>query len=438
MTAIRLTLGPLGVADLGLERSGLRWLCSDGYICRANEVVAYCDLSVTGPLDVFGEERFDLQVALAPRVAGRVRRAGTASPGGLLDRVPRFPWSPETVWAELEPLAGVATDGAEEPNLLFLAGRRFNNIAEDRSGLLTGWHDRTRAWWGDGQGATLLAAGACDLSGLIRGDDAAYAGMFELARGPAQVVMTHSEVVIPCAAILRQQLLRAPDATAAIQRDFAEHFQAGGDPPTAADWLFVGALLNGVGRSLLNERYDLLTRSGVSRAPPASAICLSLIGESHYLLRHRRLGYVLNMFAYRLEGLGPAVRGWLREAFEPYFQGVDDIARDYAALVAAAPDRSFVFVNRISAHPNENIQSYDLLDAETIAHTHGLRNQELNLMLHDLARGPNVEILDADAIAADLGVMDHLPDGVHATGVLLREMRGELFRLLRAQGVSGF
>lgn len=438
MTSVPLKLGPLGGDALKVKRSGLRWRCSDGHLCRPNEIVAFCNLSVGGPDAAFGEEGFDLQVAFAPRVAGRIRRTGAASAGGYLDRIPHVPWSPDAIWATFEPAAPSALENAGEPNLLFLAGRRFANIAEDRSGLLSGWHDRTRAWWGDGLGATLLAPATCDQSGLIQGDDGAYGDMFELSRGPAQIVMTHSEVVIPCAAVLHQQLQRTPEEAAAIRQDLAGHVLNGGEPPSAGDLIFAGALLQGLERSLLDERYDVLTRSGLRRAPPASAICLSLVGEGHYMLRHRRLGYVLNMYAYRLDGVGPAVRDWLRREFEPFFQGVDDIAREYRRLIEAAPDRSFIFANRISCHPNEIIQSYDALDDETMAHTHGLRDQELNLMLHDLARAPKVEILDADAISAELGVFEHLPDGVHATGEFQREMRAELIRKLRALDVAGF
>jgi len=438
VTGLPLRLGPIGGDAVRVSRSGLRWLCSDGHLCRPNEIVAYCNIAGRAPDGAFADEGFDFQVAFAPRVAGRIRRTGAASAGGYLDRIPHRAWDPDTVWATLEPVASVGSAAAEEPALLFLAGRRFADIAEDRTGLFSGWHDRTRAWWGDGGGATLLAPSTCDQSGLIRGDDGAYSAMFEQAQGSAQIVMTHSEVVIPCAAVLLQQLQRTPDEAAAIRADVTAQVLAGGEPLTPTDWFFVGALLSGVERSLLDERYDLLTREGLVRAPPAAAVCLSLVGEGHYMLQHRRFGYVLNMYAYRLAGVGPAVRNWLKREFQPYFHNIDDVARDYRLLVESQPGRAFVFVNRISSHPNESIQSYDALDEHTMAHTQGLRDQELNLMLHDLARAPNVGILDADAIAADLGIVQHLPDGVHATGAFQRELRGELFRHLRDLGVSGF
>jgi Cys-tRNA(Pro) deacylase len=65
-----------------------------------------------------------------------------------------------------------------------------------------------------------------------------------------------------------------------------------------------------------------------------------------------------------------------------------------------------------------------------------VRAREMNLMLHDLARERNVAILDADAIAADLGTQRHAPDGIHGSGLLETEIRGELIRLLRQRGVA--
>lgn len=436
MTAIPLRLGPLGGEDLSVRRSGLRWLCEDGHLCRPNEIVAFCNIGLGGPSRAFSDEAADLQVALAPRTAGRVRRAPDVSPGGLLDRIPTLPWSPQTVWAHLDPVSGA--DAPEEPDLLFVAGRRFTGVAEDRAGFLTGWHDRRRAWWGDGDGGTLLVPGTCQQDGLIRGDDGSFGGLFDFLGGPAHVVMTHGEPLAPCAAILNQQNACTPDQAAEIRENAMRSLLGTGPGPSAAGWLFVGALLKGLEPAHLDERHDLLTRSGLRRSSPASAICLSLVGEGQQLLRHRRLGYVLNIYSYRLQGAGQAVRDWLRRDFEPCFQTIDDIASQYRRLIEAAPGRAFILINRISSHMNEAIQSYDALDDGTMAQLASLRAQDLNLMLHDLAAAPNVELVDADAIAADLGIAEHLRDAAHATGELQHEIRAALLGRLRAQGVTGF
>src|SRR5207253_328890 len=77
-----------------VTRSGLRWLRGDGYRCRAGEIVAYCNIGFDGEgaAEAFAGEAFDLQVALAPRVGGRIRQAPRLSQGGYLDRLAVHPW----------------------------------------------------------------------------------------------------------------------------------------------------------------------------------------------------------------------------------------------------------------------------------------------------------------------------------------------------------
>ena len=82
-------------------------------------------------------------------------------------------------------------DALDEPlRLMFGAGRRATEVAGDWSGFLTGWHDRERAWWGEGTGRvdTLLGLGICEQVGVFRGDGLAFHEWFAAARGPAQVV----------------------------------------------------------------------------------------------------------------------------------------------------------------------------------------------------------------------------------------------------------
>src|SRR5258707_15001279 len=110
------------------------------------------------------EEGRDFQIAFAPRVAGRLRKAPDASQGGFLDRLQYYQtWWPEFSIGELECGSRRARDDAtaEPLALLMLAGRRMSELAEVRSGLLTGWHDRSRGWWSDAGGpfGTILSIG---------------------------------------------------------------------------------------------------------------------------------------------------------------------------------------------------------------------------------------------------------------------------------------
>ena len=67
-----------------------------------------------------------------------------------------------------------------------------------------------------------------------------------------------------------------------------------------------------------------------------------------------------------------------------------------------------------------------------------IRAKDMNLMLHDLEREPEVAIVDLDALAAELGGQRNLPDGLHSSGALQTELRGEIVHMLSALGVPGF
>ena len=157
------------------------------------------------------------------------------------------------------------------------------------------------------------------------------------------------------------------------------------------------------------------------------AVLLSLHADGVFVLRHRRLGYALHCHAYRLLEAGPAFQTWLRTNFEQVRRAPDDIRRDYCALidaVRARHDTQFVVLNAISTASNENIHSYAGFDRPIGKTLGSVRAREMNLMLHDLARERNVAILDADAIAADLGTQRHAPDGIHGSGLLETETPG--------------
>jgi hypothetical protein len=56
--------------------------------------------------------------------------------------------------------------------------------------------------------------------------------------------------------------------------------------------------------------------------------------------------------------------------------------------------------------------------------------KELNLMLHDIAGHRDLVIIDVDAIAADLGGAEHLPDGIHQSGPIQAALRVEILHAL--------
>lgn len=436
MTRRPICLGPLGRPGEIVLRSGLSWLLPDGESCNANQIIAYCNIALPGS---GGHQGWDLQVALAPKFAGTVRHGASLSRGGYLDRLSSCPWHEDEVWAAVENPAGDVSSDVAIPNLLFLAGRRYAGIAGNRHGLLPGWHDSIRAWWGEGDRNSLLAAGVCELDPILAGDDRTFGNLFEKVAGPVHLSIAREEPLVPCAAILAEQIARSPREIDAIRDDLMQAFGSGRHAPTSADWVFIGALLRSLETHPLLEEFELIGSSGFSDVGPPAAVCLSLSAELAAFARHRRLGYTLNLHGFRAAEISPAVHDWLRTHFEVVQRCVDDVEADYRRLFEAAPDRQFFIVNRVSSQQNEDIQSYADFDEGTIARLSSLRAKELNLMLHDLERGwTNIAIVDADAIAAEMGMFNHLPDGIHGSGAFYAELQSELVRLMQERRFAGF
>ena len=453
MSLVPLRLGRLATPGYDVVRSGVRWLRDEGHACRAGEIVAYCNARLAPSADApsgaapFGDEARDFQIALATRVGGRLHRAADASRGGFLDRLPEHTvWIPDHVIGHMqcrpsERPPGDDTHG-ETLGLMFVAGRRVTEVAEDRSGFLTGWHDRQRAWWGEGDApvGTLLGYGICEQLGVFRGESPGFSDWYAAVAGPAQVVYVPDNVLVPCAAIVADQCRRSVDEAEAIRADVTRSIAAGPAAPTPADWMFVGALISALLRSPLTERCDVLLRDGLRQPGVADAVVLSLNAEAPLMLRHRRLGYALHCHAYRMSDAGPAVRAWLERDFEVVARTADDVHRDYRVLVDAVRERSptaILVMNAMSTTGYETLHSYAPFDRPLGSTLGTIRTKELNLMLHDLARERDVSIVDSDAIAADLGAT-HLPDGVHNSATMQAELRREILRILRARGIAGF
>jgi hypothetical protein len=167
-------------------------------------------------------------------------------------------------------------------------------------------------------------------------------------------------------------------------------------------------------------------------------------GAEMGVMRHRKLGYAVSMHGFRVQRAGPNIGAWLQSAFELQPRRIDDVVRDYRALLArmrAAQGlpRHILIVNAMSSTGEDDIQNYQAFDEPMGDVLLGVRARDMNLMLHDLAReNDDVSIVDLDAIAADLGGQSNLPDGIHSSGALQAELRSEVLRILAARGVPGF
>lgn len=443
MTGLPLTLGSLSPEGFQLYRSGVRWLCEDGYVCRPNEIIAFCNIVLDRTVKLragtapFADER-ELQVAFAPRVGGRVRIADGTSRGGYLDIVGVHLWDRDAIIGHLEAVGDDAPPndvGAGTLRLLILAGRRMSELADVHSGLLPGWHSRARGWWSDGDGdmATLLCLGLCDATGIVRGNRSAFTEMFETMLQPTQMVYVPDHPIAPCTPILLGQLDRRADEYQAIAADLMRGLTERGMVPGADDLMFAGSLLSALHHSPITESYDVLTPQGLRRQGPPDALLMSLSAESPAMLRHKKLGYTIHILRHHQAAAGPAIRAWLRNSFEPMRRTVDDVRRDYGRLLDAVGDATgarLLILNRMSTSGHEDISSYAAFDqpmGETLAN---ISAKEMNLMLHDLAEERDVGIVDVDAIAADLGGSEHLPDGIHPSGTMLTVLREEVLHML--------
>lgn len=451
MTSLPLRLGRLDVAGFDVRRSGVRWLCEDGHLCRPGDIIGYCGIGLApmgragaGPIP-FAEEAQDIQVAFATRAGGRLRIAPDTSQGGFLDQLHSYQgWTPDFVIGLLERQAGGsgAQDAAGDLRLLMTAGRRMTDIAVERSGLMTGWYDRRRAWWGetDAKVGTLLSLGICEQVGIVRGELGAFHEFFQATAGPAQIIHISDEALVPCAAVLVDQLDRTQAQREEIAADAASSLLGGPVLPSAKDWLFMGALLSTLLSSPLTDAYDMLTRGGLRRSTGPDALLLSIHAESSVILRHRRLGYHVRSHPFRVAQAGPAVSAWFRSSFEPVHRTLDDIRRDCRALidaVRARHDTQFLILNAMSSSGYEQVDNYGAFDRPVGDSVATVRLKELNLMLYDLARDRDVAIVDADLIGATLGAR-HLPDGMHQSGIMQAELRNEILHTLRARRVPGF
>ena len=162
------------------------------------------------------------------------------------------------------------------------------------------------------------------------------------------------------------------------------------------------------------------------------------IGRTWYvredsILRHKQLGYSVQMLRHRQTATGPAIRSWLDSAFEPVKRTIDDIKRDYRQLIDTITEQTgarVLILNRMSTSGFEDITSYSSFDAPLGDTLENISAKEMNLMLHDLADDRDFSIDDVDAIAAYLGGAENLPDGIHHSAEMQSLVRSEIIHIL--------
>ena len=428
MTLLPLKLGPLEASGYSLLRSGVRWLVADGQHCEAHRPIGYFNVSleatgkVTSGQPEFADE-MELQVAIAPRVSGRLKLSEGLARGGYLSIRTIEEWQAGDAIGQLEVDEPPDDERAGELRPLMLAGRRMTALADVHTGLMPGWHSRTRGWWADGdeKPITLLCQGVCDAVGVVSGAQTAFTEMFEMERQATQMVYVPDHPIAPCAPILLDQISRTPAQFEAILEDAHRYFGGLPNAPTANDWMFLGATLQALGSAPLKDKYSVFTPGGMQHLGPPDAVLMSLAVEPLAILRHRNLGYHMHVMRHHQAAAGPAVKAWLSNEFEVVRRPVDAIGKDYEALVdrlAKTSKTKVIALNRMSTSGHEDISSYMGFDAPLSATLSNVAAKEMNLMLDDIASARGLDIIDIDAIGAELGGAEHLPDGIHQSGTL--------------------
>ncbi len=440
MTEIALLLGALQVPGFVIKKSGIYWLYPDGYECRTNQPVGFCNISVelfsgAKPADAPFAGESTLQVALAAPAQGRLRIDRETSFGGYLNFHGVQIWNPETVIGYLEP-ADAATQHPLPMRHLLLAGKLMTGMADFGTSLLPGWHSHVRAWWTDHGAAprTLLSLAICDARGAIMGDQSAFLDIAEEAERPMHIVVVDNEPLVPCAPFLIEQFFRTEAEFNRIANDMRQAVFNGPVPPAPEDYLFIGSLLNTLRDCPIRKSHDIITPAGLRKTPAPEFLLLSSSAEPMNIMRHRRLGYHLRVHHYRLAAAGAATRGWLNTAFETVPRSISGIKEDYLRLrnaVRSAGRTKLLIVNRMSTAGREDIAFYAPFDAPMGNTLVNIAAKEINLLLHDLADTGDISIVDADAIAAELGGADHLPDGVHQSGEMQARVRAEILEIMR-------
>ena len=433
----------MGRGGNALMRSRPIWLLDDGAHCVADQPIVAFNLGLGGlaPSDYtpFSDER-TLQVALAPRVAGRLRIAPSGG-GGLQDLWGTYNWADGGERIGELMVAAPVDASARTMRPMFLAGRRTGWAVDCDATLLPGWNARARAWWGDQIRAdTMLASlGVCDATAIVRGVGSDFRQFFAAA-GDAFHVTHHSEhPLVFCALVLLEQLHRTDSDRAEISRDLLTALAQGNLVPTPEDYFFIGNLLARLNLSPLTERATCINSGGAVRLPPARFALLSVLSETKLLLRHKRLGYHVHVLTHDIRAAGAASRALFKQHFEPVQLTMDEIESYYRQLIKAAKSACgtrFVVLNRIGSDERESLFIYKGLGSDQLRKLPVLMAKELNVMLDGLAAEGLLDILDADARAAELGTRGHVADGAHYSRKLEDVLRLDLMMLLNQRSGS--
>ncbi len=434
---IPLILGDINLHDIRIQMSGIRWLCSDGQYCKSGIPIAYCNVLLVkgdGSLLYNSGEIHDFQAVFITPFDGFIHIQKGNSHGGLIDQLPYyFFWDSKITICEIECEAQNFVLEAQQVQVIFAAGKRYFDAAENRTGILSGWFQRTRAWTGDrGQiKNTILTLGICDILNGLRGSEIVSLEFMELMPLSTQVILFQDGVLVPTVSMLLEQIKRTPENLSDLIVNFSVMIKSSTYIFESEDYLFLGAILNSLANSNFLDTTLTLTRSGVNENTPSNIVLISLAAQPTKLFRHKSLGYSIAFHGFRLQKMGAATRMWLKENFYLINRSVDEIASELRELCNLLGPNVRILVCNIAANPmSAFISHYDLFDKATFKEIGDINQRERNVMLDELASEGILEVVDLNLLSAKLGTSRNIPDGMHMTGVLEQEFLKELARII--------
>ena len=365
----------------------------------------------------------DVCLNLVATSTDRVTFDPEVSFGGWFDVLPQRRWVEDLAIGELH------GDATAAPRVVYTAGRRgFTGAETDLAvSTLRGWHDRVRVFWdGPGEAVELVVLGTCDARGALLGERWPGAELFDELGGPFHMRTYPDHIVVTPSVVLLEGLRRTDAERAAILEDLASFFAPSLQSPqdVTKAWAFVAAIADRLtAPSPLVEELEIIRGGRVQRAGTPDVVVLSVHSQAATMLRHKRLGYALALFRFRIFEHGGAIRDWLRREFELAPVTLDQILAQLVELVAVLTDRGSHVVVVGSGRFNEEIHSFAGLPPGEAGN--GVRFRELDVEVRAALAGKDATFIDVEAIAAEFGSR-HTLFGAHHGGPVMQEIRAQV------------
>ena len=368
-----------------------------------------------------------LQIVVVAICDGIVKQAPDSSQGGWRDLLETRTYVAGEVIGEIIPDVASAVSA----NIcLMITNRRMTSLGDDREALWSGWHYRQRVWQ---VGAapprrTILALGICELTHALRGADRAYSEVLCGFTEPVQLVTRDDVPFVTSARVALEQMTRTEEESALIWRDLQAGLIGLGCDLTPDDWMVAGCFGQVLTDRAIVEGFPVLSAEGITQTAPADCVVLSMMAENPIQLRHKQLGYHLNMHRWLFLRIAPNVRMWIQKNFEQVRISLEELEQDYIALCEKLRmnGRRLCLLNNIASHRSERINQYVHFKGALEDQFASYRNMSLNLMAGRLAKSIGLQIIDIDACAAELGIWHHSSDRTHHGTMLEQRIRSEL------------